>query len=50
VQLEQMGRRTEALEAYRELLRRSGSAAPPELTRRAAAAVERLEAPASKAK
>jgi tetratricopeptide (TPR) repeat protein len=42
VQLEQMGRTAEALESYRELLRRSGSGVPPELTRRAAAAVERL--------
>ena len=42
VQLEQMGRTTEALESYRELLRRSGSGAPPELVRRAQAAVERL--------
>ena len=50
VQLEQMGRRAEALEAYREILRRSGSGAPLELTRRATAAVERLESPASKAK
>jgi arylsulfatase A-like enzyme/Flp pilus assembly protein TadD len=50
VQLEQMGRRAEALEAYRELLRRSSTGAPPELTRRATAAVERLEAPASKAR
>ncbi len=44
VQLEQMGRKAEALESYRELLRRSGSAAPPELVRRAQAAVERLSA------
>ena len=44
VQLEQMGRTTEALESYNELIRRSGSGAPPELVRRAQAAVERLEA------
>jgi Flp pilus assembly protein TadD len=43
VQLEHMGRSAEALESYRELLRRSRPETPPELTRRAAAAVERLE-------
>ncbi len=41
VQLERMGRKTEAQESYRELLKRSS--APPELIRRARAAVERLE-------
>jgi arylsulfatase A-like enzyme/Tfp pilus assembly protein PilF len=41
VQLERMGRKTEALESYRELLRRSE--APSEFTRRASAAVERLQ-------
>jgi len=44
VQLEQMGKKTEALESYRELIRRSGSGAPPELVRRAQAAVDRLAA------
>jgi arylsulfatase A-like enzyme/Tfp pilus assembly protein PilF len=42
VQLEQMGRKEEALESYRELLRRAGSGPPPELIRRAEAAVEKL--------
>jgi len=45
-QLERMGRKAEALEAYRVLLRRSGSSVPAELTRRTAAAVERLAAEA----
>ncbi len=43
VQLEQMGRKTEALESYRELLRRMDSGVPPELIRRAHAAIERLK-------
>jgi thioredoxin-like negative regulator of GroEL len=44
VQLEQMGRKTEALESYRELLRRKDSGVPPELIRRGQAAIERLKA------
>jgi arylsulfatase A-like enzyme/Tfp pilus assembly protein PilF len=44
VQLERMEKRDEALTAYREVAKRAGTGSPAELTRRAEAALKRLEA------